>query len=574
MSDLPPTPAVPSVADYQRLCGLADALLVILTADGIVEHATHSWESTLGWSAEELVGRSVLELLHPGDVAEARAVLAGGATVQGLENRYRTREGGWRRLGWRAECLDGRWYCVAEDITRRRELERDALHDPLTGVLNRAAFFDRLAHALARAERDGRPVAVLFLDLDGFKGVNDTRGHAVGDAVLRIVAERLDGAVRRADSLGRLGGDEFVVLVEDVTDAATVDLLVDRVTAALREPLRVAEGRLQVSASIGVVLAHGGPAAEVLGEADVAMYRAKARGRDRAVWFDEDLRAEVRGRLGLAADLRGALQRDELRLHYQPQVGMADESIVGCEALLRWEHPERGLLGPDAFLTIAEEDGDILEIGAWVLGQACRQQRRWREEGHDLAVSVNVSARELSDPRYPERVGRILRRTRVEPVSIVLEVTEAALVGGTTEAQDVLGALRALGVRIALDDFGRGQSSLEHVKTLPVDVLKIDRSFVRDVGTSEADRAIIAAVVTLASTTGLTAVAEGVETDEQRRELLELRCPFAQGHWFGRPTPPDQLVLDGYLPRGRPGVGDPFVIREFMRQIGVPARIR
>jgi diguanylate cyclase (GGDEF)-like protein/PAS domain S-box-containing protein len=575
---VPDSPAhdASAAADLERLCALTSDLLLIADERGVILHVNAAWESALGWPREHLIGRSFLGFVHPDD-AEASAALLGPESrrdgIVDFENRYATRSGAWRTLCWRAHVHEGRWFAVAEDVSRRRKLERDVLHDPLTGLLNRAALFDRLAHALARAAREDRPLGVLFLDLDGFKGVNDALGHAIGDRVLAVAAQRLDAAVRRSDTVARLGGDEFVVLAED-TGEEVVGALVERVRAALAEPMPAGDGAVTLGASIGVVLARGGHAADVLREADVAMYRAKSQGRNRAVWFDAALRGEVAERLGLASELRGARDRDELRVFFQPLVSVADEAVVGCEALVRWEHPERGLLGPDRFLPIAEADGDIVEIGTWVLEQACRQQRRWRRDAQDLSVSVNVSARELADASYADRVARVLHATGVDPVAVVLEVTETALLRDLDGAARTLTALKHVGVRIALDDFGRGYSSLEHVKALPVDVLKVDRAFVAGIDEDDEDRAIVAAVHALGREAGLTVIAEGVETMSQLACLRELGCPLAQGWWFGRPAPATALELDGFLPRGLPGVGDPFVIREFMRQIGIPARIR
>jgi diguanylate cyclase (GGDEF)-like protein/PAS domain S-box-containing protein len=553
-------------------------LLAVAGPDGTIEYVNETWEHVLGWRRDELMGRSFLEFVHPDDAAATLAEVAKPERkLHGLghfENRYRTRDGRWRNLCWRAEFSDGRWLAVAEDITQRLALERDVLRDPLTGVLNRAALLDRLAHALARAGRRGHgAVLVMFLDLDGFKAVNDSVGHAIGDAVLRGVAQRLDGAMRVSDSLARLGGDEFVVVAEDVASRHAAAAVVCRVRDALHDPLPVGDTEVSVDASIGIVLATHDSADEVLHQADVAMYRAKASGRGREVWFDEALRDEVAARLRLASDLRGAIGRDELRVYYQPLVAVSDLTVVGCEALLRWEHPVHGLLEPEAFLPIAEEDGDIMEIGAWVLAQACTQQRRWRLDGHDLAISVNVSARELADPRYAERVARTLRETGVDAVNVALEVTETALLHDTRNAVTALTALKRLGVRIALDDFGRGYSSLEHVKSLPVDVVKVDRTFVAGVADNDEDRAIVRAIAALAATTGLAVIAEGVETAAQLHELRQLDGVIAQGFYFARPAPAERLQLDGFHAHGRPGVGDPFVIREFMRQIGIPARL-
>ncbi|HEX6388831.1 MAG TPA: EAL domain-containing protein [Solirubrobacteraceae bacterium] len=571
------SPRTPSAAELGRLCSIAGALLAVCARDGTIEYVNEAWEQVLGWTQDDLVGHLFLEYIHPDDAAATLREMARPERrkygVGRFENRYRTRDGSWRDLRWRAEFSNGRWLAVAEDITQRLALERDVLRDPLTGVLNRAALFDRLAHALARAGRWNGAVLVMFLDLDGFKAVNDSLGHAVGDVVLRAVAQRLDGEMRTIDSLARLGGDEFVIVAEDIGDRETAAVLLGRIRAALSEPIPAGETAVSVDASIGLVLATQESADEVLHQADVAMYRAKAAGPGREVWFDDALREEVVARVRLAGDLSGAIARNELRVFYQPLVAVADLAVVGCEALLRWEHPTHGLLEPEVFLPIAEEDGDIVEIGAWVLEQACAQQRRWRLDGNDLAVSVNVSARELADPAYAERVAATLRRTGVDAVNIALEVTETALLHDMRNAVLSLGALKRLGVRIALDDFGRGYSSLEHVKSLPVDVVKVDRTFVAGIADNAEDRAIVRAIAALAAKTGLAVIAEGVETAAQLAELRQLDGVIAQGYYFARPTAPEGLQLDGFLAHGRPGIGDPYVIREFMRQIGIPARM-
>jgi diguanylate cyclase (GGDEF)-like protein/PAS domain S-box-containing protein len=568
---------VPSVAELGRLCSIAGSLLAIADADGTIEYVNETWEQVLGWASDDLVGHQVVEFIHPDDAEATLAAWHSPALrAQGVEhfqNRYRTRDGAWRDLAWRAQFVDGRWHAVAEDVTERLVLERDVLRDPLTGVLNRAALLDRLAHALARAARGNGSVLVMFLDLDGFKGVNDSLGHAVGDAVLREVAQRLQREMRASDSLARLGGDEFVIVAEDLGQPEDAVAVLARVRQALREPVAAGDTTVAVDASIGVVLAPEGSAAEVLHQADVAMYRAKAAGRNREVWFDEELRREVVARLRLAHELRGAIDRGELRVHYQPLVAVEDLAVVGCEALVRWQHPEHGLLEPESFLPVAEEDGDVIEIGAWVLAQACAQQQRWRRDGNDLSVSVNVSARELADPRYAERVATTLRETGAAAVSVALEVTETALLVETRSAHAALTELKRLGVRIALDDFGRGYSSLEHIKSLPVDVVKIDRAFVAGVADNDEDRAIVRAIAALAAKTGLAVIAEGVETAAQLHELRQLEGVIAQGFYFARPAPAEELRLDGFLAHGRPGVGDPYVIREFMRQIGIPARL-
>nr|MBA2440360.1 GGDEF domain-containing protein [Thermoleophilaceae bacterium] len=312
----------------------------------------------------------------------------------------------------------------------------------------------------------------------------------------------------------------------------------------------------------------------LLREADTAMYRAKAAGRGRAELFDDLMREEVAQRLELARELRKALPRKELRLVYQPVVSLADGQVVACEALLRWHHPERGVVPPAAFVPLAEQNGLILPIGEWVLEEACRQGAEWRRAGRDLSVSVNISPAQLAQPDFAEGVHAILRRAGLPAQCLCLELVESTVARQPERIGNTLRDLRAGGVRIALDDFGKGATSLAHFRGLPLDILKLDRTFVSGLREGDVSRAIVAALLSLAKGLGITVVAEGVEREDQAAELRELGCGLVQGFWFGRPTEPENLELDGFNARARPGLGDPFVIREFMRQIGIPARIQ
>lgn len=455
------------------------------------------------------------------------------------------------------------------------DLERRALYDPLTGVPNRALLDDRLTQALAGLRRSSAWLALLFVDVDGLKVVNDGRGHDAGDELLREVARRLSGAVRDTDTVARIGGDEFLVVATGLLDMPDVTAVADRLIAALAAPLTFDIADLPLSASIGIAATRdpATPAQELMRCADVAMYRAKACGGGRWVRFDEQMAADVVARLQVEGELLQALAHDELRVHYQPLVRLEDGVIVGCEALVRWQHPDRGLLTPPQFIALAEDNGVIVQIGSWVLDQACRQAAAWRREGIDLAVSVNVSARQLSQPGFVDVVQDILTRRGLYAPSLCIEITETAVIGRVERLVAVLTQLKRIGVRIAMDDFGSGFSSLSHLSALPIDVIKIDGSFVGQVARPGADRAIVAAILSLGKEMGLTVIAERIEHEGQLGALQRLGCPLGQGYHFARPAPSDQLRLDGFEPRGRPGYGDPYVIREFMRQIGIPARL-
>jgi diguanylate cyclase (GGDEF)-like protein len=455
------------------------------------------------------------------------------------------------------------------------DLERRALYDPLTGLPNRALLDDRLAQALGALRRSAGWVAVLFVDVDGLKAVNDGRGHDVGDELLREAARRLAGAMRETDTVARIGGDEFVVVATGLRDIAEIEAVAERLLAALDEPLAQQLSDVPLSASVGVAATSEPttPGQELVRRADVAMYRAKARGRGCWERFDDRMAAEVIARLQVEAELRVALTRNELRVHYQPLVRLEDGVIVGCEALVRWQHPVRGLLAPAEFIGLAEDNGLIVPIGAWVLGEACRQAAAWRREGIDLTVSVNVSARQLHRPNFANEVRGTLRAHGLHAPSLCLEITETAVIGRVERLAPALRRLKRLGVRIAMDDFGSGFSSLSHISGLPIDVIKIDGSFVSAVARPGPDRAIVAAILSLADELGLTAIAERIELPDQLDTLQRLGCPLGQGFHFAAPLPAEELELDGFEPRGRPGFGDPYVIREFMRQIGIPARL-
>ena len=441
-----------------------------------------------------------------------------------------------------------------DHVVVQQRLAHQAAHDALTGLPNRAVFLDRLGRALRATERGdgGSWVLVLFLDLDRFKMVNDSLGHAVGDALLRAVADRLRAAVRPGDTVARFGGDEFTMLCEDVDDEAHALQVVQRVQEVLKRPFPLGPNELFVTSSIGIALGRGsGQAPETLvGDADAAMYRAKDRGGSCIELFDAAMRDRATRRLGTQSALHRAVERDEFRVVYQPTVRLATGGVEGVEALVRWDRPDHGTVQPGDFVPLAEETGLIVPIGAYVLKEACRQAARWRDQASDRdppSVSVNLSARQLADPGLVRLVRGALERSSIDPATISLEITESVLMADVTASGSVLAELKALGVRLFVDDFGTGYSSLTYLQRFPVDGLKVDRSFVGGLG-SQASTAIVRSVIDLAHGLGLEAVAEGVETEDQRDRLLDLSCDVAQGFHFGRPARPEHLDLAAWLP--------------------------
>ena len=423
-----------------------------------------------------------------------------------------------------------------------RVLERRALHDSLTGLPNRAQLIERLD---ALATMGPQSTALLFVDLDDFKDINDTHGHAEGDLLLRNVATRLRGCIRPGDLLARLGGDEFGVLLEG-KDTAAAEILAQRIVEAMALPFVVAGESVRVTASVGIAASNldGEDPNELLCFADLAMYEAKSKGKGRFASFDSTMSDALASRTQTDADLRGAIDKGELVLHYQPIIDLTTGKMIGVEALVRWQHPERGLVGPDEFIPMAERTGAIVALGAWVMRTACRQGAEWtkaRPGRKPLTISVNVSARQLDDPAFISTVSTILDATGLDPAQLCLEVTETAMAANPSAAQEVVHALRYLGVGLAIDDFGTGYASLTYLRRLHATVVKIDRSFVDGLGREIEDTTIVKAVIGLSKAMGLAATAEGVETLDQLVILRELGCPFAQGYYFCRPVPAEEL---------------------------------
>ena len=530
-------------------------VITILSADATIEYQSPSAERIWGYASGELAETSLLSLVHDDDVDVAQNLFAQALSRPRLglaaELRLRLADGTWCHFEVVATNLlrDPRVHGVVatfHDVSERKNFEQalsyQAFHDALTDLPNRSLFVDRVERALVRTDRRGGSVAVMFLDLDNFKVINDSLGHSIGDQLLLSVTQRIQDCLRREDTLARLSGDEFAILVEDVANVDDALVVAQRVLQALQAPFSLEGHEMFASASIGVVLSapnHDCPD-DLLRDADLAMYRAKANGKARTEVFDDSMNARVSERLSMETSLRRAIERGEFRVHYQPIIDLADGKVAGFEALVRWEHPQRGLVSPLDFIPLAEETGLILPIGRWVLEESCRQIAEWQRlvgPGRRLMISVNVSARQLQHPGLVETVAEVLEQTGLEPSSLKLELTESLMMQDLDLTIERLQALLALGIELALDDFGTGYSSLAYLRRLPVSFLKIDRSFVKQLGVDPEDSAIVRAIVSLAHDLGMTVVGEGVETDGQRRELRRLGCSYGQGYLFSRPVP-------------------------------------
>jgi diguanylate cyclase (GGDEF)-like protein len=440
---------------------------------------------------------------------------------------------------------------------RTGELRFQALHDPLTGLPNRTLVMDRIEQLLARSRRSRTDGALLYVDLDEFKNVNDTLGHAAGDQLLVMAATRLRDALRDVDTVGRMGGDEFVVLIDGSDLEAAPEIVAKRLLDAMRQPFQLGETAtpLIMSTSIGIAAGDRANAGALLRDADVALYQAKADGKNRYHTFNLALQAETSNRIALEFDLRAALNDGQFRLAYQPIYKLDDLTLVGVEALIRWQHPSQGLIWPDEFIPILERTGQIREVGCWVLREACVQMAAWHARGDTLAVSVNVSGVQLDGDTIVDDVRDALAFSGLDAASLTLEMTETALMRDANETARRLSAIKSLGVRIAVDDFGTGYSSLGYLQQLPVDCLKIDRTFTNAITSSSESKALVATVVQMASDLGLTTLAEGVETPEQLDELRSQHVQEVQGFLLARPlnahTLEDQILAPS-RPRGAP----------------------
>ncbi len=534
----------------------ADVIL-ILDADGTIVYETPTVERVLGYAPEQRIGTSTFEIAHPADAPWMQSMFSGLISTSGAEAtadfRARHVDGTWRWLQATAKNLldDPAVNGIVvnyRDITEQRSLEEQlryqAFHDGLTGLPNRALFLDRLEHALTRARRDDPALAVLFVDLDDFKSVNDSLGHGAGDELLVKVAERLRRTLRDADTAARMGGDEFAVLLEDARDADAPEFVGERLLGALRDAFTVHGRSVRLSGSIGIAVYRGPEhsAEELLRHADVAMYAAKTQGKDRLTVFEPELHHATIDRHELRAEMHGAMEAGQFMLHYQPLVRLDHQHVTGVEALLRWTHPTRGAIQPVDFIPLAEESGLIVALGRWVLNEACREAQRWtRESGRPIEMSVNLSGRQVEDPHLVSDVEAALRSAGLDPAQLTLEITESVLLRDVEAVMTRLTDLKRLGVRLAIDDFGTGYSSLSYLRQLPVDILKVDRSFISAIDSGAAENALVRSIVSLAQILELRTVAEGIEEPAQLDVLRTLGVDEGQGYYFSRPMAPRDL---------------------------------
>jgi diguanylate cyclase (GGDEF)-like protein/PAS domain S-box-containing protein len=534
---------------FRSLVKASSDVVAVTDLHGMVRFVTPSVRRILGYPTKAIDGKEIIELLHPDDADHARIRLAAAAGRDGLADPFECRmihlDQNWRyveitinnQLADRA--IDGLVLTI-RDVTEARRLQEQlghqAFHDDLTGLANRALFADRLTHTLSRRSSTDE-VAVIFLDLDDFKGVNDSLGHSAGDLLLTEITARINGLLRESTTAARLGGDEFAVLLDSVTDPGQAEAVAERLLVAIRRPIRLGETEIFPRASVGVAIGRPGDctAEEMLRRADTAMYQAKGQGKDGVVTYTEDLANLALRRLELSADLRHAIDRGELQVHYQPTVRLKTGTVSGVEALARWNHPRYGAVSPVEFIPLAEETGVIIDIGRWVLNEACRQTARWQDELDGTpTVSVNVSGRQLQHPGLLEDVTAALANSGLAAEHLVLEITESVVLHETTELMDRLHALKALGIRLAIDDFGTGYNSLSYLQRLPIDILKVDRSFITGIGDADG-LALVTTILRLARDLRLETVAEGVEKPDQIHLLRELDCTLVQGFHYARP---------------------------------------
>ncbi|SCK19886.1 EAL domain-containing protein [Vogesella sp. LIG4] len=537
---------------YRTVLDNAADPVVIATGKGQLIYANHEAASLLGYGADVLQGMTLLDI-SPVEEASKMLGILDELTVSHqlrVEMDLQSHSGKVIPVEINAVALpDGNVYAACRDITERKqfeaELEYSATHDKLTGLANRHLLHDRIEQAIARARREHKSVALMLLDLDRFKTINDTLTHDAGDSLLQEVAGRLRQLVREGDTVARLGGDEFMVVMGEVADVADAAGLAAKLLASIRQPLLAAGHHIVVTGSLGISLypRDGDSLHELIKNADVAMYRAKELGRDEFQFYAPEMNARMLERLELEGSLRHALQNSELELHYQPKVSIADGRITGAEALLRWRRPGHGMVSPAQFIPLAEETGLILPIGAWAIRAVCEQLQQWQRLGLPVvSVAINLSARQFQQSGLAQRVQQEISRHGLHPGAIELEITESALMVDPEKAKHILQALRQLGIRIALDDFGTGYSSLNYLKRFPIDTLKIDQSFVRGLSTELQDAAIARMVIELGHALGMNVVAEGVETEEQRAQLQQLGCDQLQGYLFSRPLPAEQFA--------------------------------
>jgi len=542
---------------FRALVQHSQDIITVHDPQGITLYESPSASRLLGYPPGALVGRIPFDSIHPKDVVGTRdafaRLLEGEGPKTPVEFRFRHAQGHWIYL----EALGSNLIdhpgirglvITSRDVSERQKAEKRAQylaqHDGLTGLPNRLLMQDRLHQAISQARRGGGLVALMFVDLDRFKTVNDSFGRVIGDTLLKQVAQRLTACLRDTDTVARLGGDEFTIMLPDATNAQGVGEVAQRVLSEFARPFSDGEQELYVSASIGISLfpRDGSDPDELVKHADRAMYSAKDSGRNSYRYFTEDLNREVHEKVILESGLRRAIERGELRLLYQPKIDLASHKIIGAESLVRWQHPKLGLILPERFIPVAEESDLIVQLGEWVLNAACEQLRAWQQEGFALQVAVNVSARQFRRGNLEDRVVAAMVAAHVEPHLVEIELTESAIMQDAEGSISTLQRLKSHGISISIDDFGVGYSNMRYLNRLPLDILKIDQSLIRDIGADSKDAAIVRAIIGLARSLGIRVIAEGVENHSQLSFLNAHGCNYGQGFLFGRPLAPEAFA--------------------------------
>jgi diguanylate cyclase (GGDEF)-like protein/PAS domain S-box-containing protein len=541
-----------SEARFRVLTESSLDLISVLDADGLIQYQSPALRHLLGYEPADTVGKNVAELIHQDDVDTVRAalrrIIESRQSIEPVEFRIRHRDGMWRTfesLG--TNCLaNPHIHGVvfnSRDVTDRKVIQQRiqhlAYHDNLTGLPNRSLLQDRLAHSIARAERSNRKVAVLFIDLDNFKNINDTLGHDVGDELLRQVSRRLSECVRLEDTIARQGGDEFIVLLDSLEDGRGASVVAQKILNSLRQPFALSGTDQHVSGSVGIALypEDGRDAQTLMKNADTAMFHGKGLGKNTYQYFTAQMNIAVKRRMTLESALRRAVNQKDFVLHYQPQIDLESGEIIAVEALVRWKTEDSGTVMPGDFIPLAEETGLINEIGEWVLREGCRQAQEWQKMGlAQRRMAINLSARQFGDRGFLDMVTRVLAETGLDPVCLELEITESQVMRQTEGMIMLLNKLSEMGVQLAIDDFGTGYSSLSYLKRLPIQKLKIDQSFVRDITVDPNDTAIVVAIINMAKSLDLETIAEGVETAGQLALLRSKGCRVGQGFYFSAPV--------------------------------------
>src|SRR5688572_22425970 len=561
---LPPT----AEARFNALIRNTADVIAIVDGDGTVSYVTPTAERIFGFAARDLIGQHLEELVAFDDRARLREFLVRDLAEAGASANLEARvpRGDERQrvveihgTNMDAEPAIGGRLLNLRDTTDRKgieeQLKRMAFHDPLTLLANRSLFRDRVEHAVAVSKRNGRGVAVIFVDLDNFKRINDSFGHATGDRVLHKSAQRLVKATRSGDTVARFGGDEFAVLLENLTAKEQVIEIASRIVESLQESLDLPGADMRVAASVGVAFSTPDDGVEeLMRNADVAMYSAKAQGKGRFTVYEPSMQRAVSKRQEMEGEITQAINEGQFLLHYQPIVELKSGYLLGVEALIRWHHPTRGLVGPVEFISVTEETGQIVPLGRWVLAQACREVKVWQArlpEGRQVRVGVNVSAVQLAKSDICADVQKALDISEIDPGCLVIELTESVLMQNSESVLAALTALKKLGVRIAIDDFGTGYSSLSYLHRFPIDILKIDRSFVERLGSVDGGEDFARAIIALGSTLDLEVVAEGIELEHQQRGLIELGCVAGQGYFYARPGLLHELEYSVHMARRR-----------------------